>query len=1210
MTAASLPLERLAPLAALAGLGGGRFRAGVPAALVEAFQCRAAAFAHADPDRPEGWLLLAAARGGKLSSPGRGSSPLADLVVAGGEPLLVRGKAATKKVLRDCRRLAGYEPAMIHGWPLGAADGPPAGAILVFDPPAGIPVAALGDAASALVGSILADHLAVERAVEETGRARVLLGQAVLLVGNHPTIAGIRARPESLVDPPLPLLVLGEKGTGKRHLARFLHGSTSLAAREFVEVGAARLHEDALAALLFEGGKGTEPLLGREGFVYVPELFEIPLSLQQKLARALGKEGRVAAFLYLATARDVGTEIQAGRASPELVQLFMERHVELPALQQRPDDLPLLAEHFLREASGALGRDVKGFTHRAIEALRGPAWRGNLLELREVVSLAVSFAAAERIDAPDLAGLLPEEKAAPDAPGTAAPASEEALLKLLASSRRRDWTHGIAQLEKNFTPAAIPILMERLSAPEPVVRMEAIRVLARHAGPEFRTRLLKHLPQEDNRDVLCVALSELAAAGATEARRTILVYLRDESPDVRTTAARALASLGGNEAVAALRSLVSDPHPKVKSQTLASLVRLKQRGFLEELAAMVADERDDHRAAAAAALGEVEGSARTLVHVLTSDPSIDVRVAAATALGQGGGSESVPALVRALEDPLLRFYALGALGRIASKEAVGPLLSLLSRETNSLLRRLAIQALAAAGDSKVVDQILPHLQEPTLAPAVVDALCRLGGEAAEQTLVELVDPCHPLCLEAVKGLGKIGTERSVESLVGLLGTVPDFLARFVARALARIGKPAVEPLVDALADEGKRYWAIVALGEIGDPRAVLPLMEHYDYSVEVAAAIEKIGPESGEPLLSLLPDRQAEIRDFFVRFGDITIPAVMSVLDRPECGPFAEEVLVRFAGASAQPLVSHAAQAKDETVLARILRILGRIGVREGFPLLLKHLASGSRVLRSAVVEGLSATLNPLLVDALLEQLDGDDPAIAIRALGSLSRAPSEPVVEKALAALRHPAPAVRTAALLCAASAEGEAPRRAISAALADRDPLVAGTAARLAVVAGMVSVAGLAARLRAPGASPKEQARSARNLARIPGEEAVRALVAALGEPLADEAREAAVAGLLSRDTRSLPSLWPLVETADAARGELGRRILAGLSFSPLGLPALLREHAVGSSLRRGWIEYHLRAHKSRAAAALAAELPSARRDDDRYTILYLLQALSEES
>jgi DNA-binding NtrC family response regulator len=149
------------------------------------------------------------------------------------------------------------------------------------------------------------------------------------------------------------------------------------------------------------------------GTLFLDELGNLPLTLQQKLLRALQERVVVPvggstpvpfrARLVCATNSDLATDVRAGRFRVDLFHRIAEFTLALPPLRERPDDIVHFARLFLAEANLELGRRVQGFTPAGEAALRTQPWPGNLRELRNTVRRMVLTATATELDATDLA---------------------------------------------------------------------------------------------------------------------------------------------------------------------------------------------------------------------------------------------------------------------------------------------------------------------------------------------------------------------------------------------------------------------------------------------------------------------------------------------------------------------------------------------------------------------------------------------------------------------------------------------------------------------------------------------------------------------------------------------------------------------------------------------------------------------------------------
>ena len=231
------------------------------------------------------------------------------------------------------------------------------------------------------------------------------------------------------------VLLLGETGTGKEGLARYIHNCSSRARGPFTAVNCAALPETMLEAILFGHRKGAftgasgdgEGLFRAAdgGTLLLDEIAEIPLALQAKLLRALQEReilpiGAVRAepvdLRVIASAnRDLAAEAAAGRFRSDLYWRLNVMPVTLPPLRARPFDVRAIAAALLlRHCPSAMALPVP--TPEALKRLSAHAWPGNCRELENVIQRAMLLRAGERIEAGDLVIDGDAHHAAPAAP--------------------------------------------------------------------------------------------------------------------------------------------------------------------------------------------------------------------------------------------------------------------------------------------------------------------------------------------------------------------------------------------------------------------------------------------------------------------------------------------------------------------------------------------------------------------------------------------------------------------------------------------------------------------------------------------------------------------------------------------------------------------------------------------------------------------------
>jgi DNA-binding NtrC family response regulator len=260
---------------------------------------------------------------------------------------------------------------------------------------------------------------------EENKRLRDEVGERYRLermLGNSRAMKAVLEQVGEVAASGATVLLLGESGTGKELVARAIHWNGPRASGPFVPVNCAAIPDTLLESELFGHEKGafTGATHRRRGLVaeadggtlFLDEIAEMPLALQAKLLRVLqdrtvrpvgGREevavdGRVIG----ATNRDVQELVRAGRFREDLYYRLAVIPIRLPSLRERPEDIPLLAAHFVERAATTLGKRIDGFDDEAMAWLTQHRWPGNVRELENVVERAVTLARGSTIVLGDL----------------------------------------------------------------------------------------------------------------------------------------------------------------------------------------------------------------------------------------------------------------------------------------------------------------------------------------------------------------------------------------------------------------------------------------------------------------------------------------------------------------------------------------------------------------------------------------------------------------------------------------------------------------------------------------------------------------------------------------------------------------------------------------------------------------------------------------
>lgn len=270
---------------------------------------------------------------------------------------------------------------------------------------------------------ILLIHRAIERKTQtlEIEKLRGKLSSRnsyVGIIGGSKAMQNVYEMIESVADSDANILILGESGTGKELIANAIHFKSLRAKKDFVKVNCAALPKDLIESELFGHIKGsfTGAAKDKLGFIakanggslMLDEIGEMPIELQPKLLRVLqeriyyavgsDKPQQVDFRLISATNRNPYEAISEGILREDLFYRINTIEIHIPPLRERMDDVPMLAEHFLKQYAEKYRREVTGFSQQAYDQMLNYGWRGNIRELQHSIERGVLLSKGKNIE--------------------------------------------------------------------------------------------------------------------------------------------------------------------------------------------------------------------------------------------------------------------------------------------------------------------------------------------------------------------------------------------------------------------------------------------------------------------------------------------------------------------------------------------------------------------------------------------------------------------------------------------------------------------------------------------------------------------------------------------------------------------------------------------------------------------------------------------
>ncbi|MFO0574384.1 MAG: sigma-54 dependent transcriptional regulator [Polyangia bacterium] len=335
------------------------------------------------------------------------------------------------------------------------------------------------------------------------------------LIGTSPSLQHVFQLIDKVADTPSTVLITGESGTGKELVARALHEHSSRRGEAFIKINCAAIPKTLMESELFGYDKGaftgavsSKPgrfELADRGTLFLDEIGELPVEMQVKLLRVLQesefervggiKTLRVDVRVIAATNRDLVREVAQGTFREELYYRLNVVPIGLPPLRERPQDIPLLVNHFIARFNERLRKSIDGLTPEAMELLLRYPFPGNIRELENILERTVLLAEGPVIAARDLPPALSAASPAVTAPSPAATATA-------------------APIDRSLPGSAVPV-----AQPQPAPS-SGPQIGPPRAAPSSLKEIVRQETERVEREMIQRALAE-TAGNVTQAARAL-----------------------------------------------------------------------------------------------------------------------------------------------------------------------------------------------------------------------------------------------------------------------------------------------------------------------------------------------------------------------------------------------------------------------------------------------------------------------------------------------------------------------------------------------------------------------------------------------------------------------------------------------------------------------------------------------------------------
>ena len=272
---------------------------------------------------------------------------------------------------------------------------------------------------------VIRKELAAHRLREENRNLREALGQRYQyknIVAESRQMQAVLALVERVAPTNATVLIGGESGVGKDLVARAIHEHSNRASGPFLKINSTAIPENLLESELFGYEKGafsgavaSKPgkfELGDKGTLFLDEIGDVPPPIQVKLLRVLQdreferlggtKTLKVDVRLIAATNRDLRAALEEGTFREDLYYRLNVVAIDIAPLRERKEDIPALADFFLKKYAKETGKSVQGFTPQAIRLLMDYHWPGNVRELENIIQRSVTLCSGTTLDAAEI----------------------------------------------------------------------------------------------------------------------------------------------------------------------------------------------------------------------------------------------------------------------------------------------------------------------------------------------------------------------------------------------------------------------------------------------------------------------------------------------------------------------------------------------------------------------------------------------------------------------------------------------------------------------------------------------------------------------------------------------------------------------------------------------------------------------------------------